>query len=277
ERSVSLHGDRGAGSGVRIVQKVVTDKATGKQKPCLTFTPNNFNEHAQISNIEFEPLSGSDVPCVDVQGGIFTMVESSVSGSRAHSGDLVSISGGMAFLEKNSISGGSVGIRVNQDHPLWDRATLVDNIITENSVEGVHLAGEASMLATGNLINANGIGINYNGRGAATLVGNKILNNGKHGVVLGENGKEVLVRLNQIWSNDGDGIRVENSTGLIEDNDIDGNGGFEVSTIGHLNTVPTIINDVAQNVSSPTYNRKNRRRADQSQWRVGNGPEGRSR
>jgi parallel beta-helix repeat protein len=273
KRSVSLQGDRGAGSGVRIRQVAETNTA-GEQKPCLKFTPQSFNEHAQVSNIDFEPMANAGVPCVDVKDGIFTMIQSSVKGG---GGELVSIEGGTAFLEKNTISGGSTGISITQTHPLWDRATLVDNIVTENYHQGINLSGEASMLVTGNLVNTNGVGISYNGGGAATLVGNKILNNSKHGIELGEDGKEVLIRLNQIWSNDQDGIKVTNSTGLIEDNDIDGNGGFEVSTIGHLNTVPTIINDVAQNVSSPAYNRNSRRSRDQSQWRVGNGPSGSSR
>ena len=86
----------------------------------------------------------------------------------------------------------------------------------------------------------------------------------------------MLVRLNQIWSNGQNGILVKNSSGLIEDNDIDGNGHFEVSTIGHLNNVPTIINDVSQNQASPAYDRKNKHKSDQTLWRVGNGLEGRS-
>ena len=271
ERSVSLQGYQGG--DVIIRQQPVSAEASQRNNACLTFMPNSFNEHAQISNIDFKPLAGSTSPCIDVKGGIFTMVESSVDGRGDHAGALVSISGGMAYLEKNKITGGRVGIDVSQNQPLWDRVSLVDNIVTRNYHQGVNLSGSAKMLATGNLVNDNGgVGINYNGNGPATLVGNKILNNGNHGMVFGADSREVLVRLNQIWSNDGDGINVENATGLIEDNDIDGNAGFEVSTVGHLDNVPTIVNDVRQNVSSPAYNRKNNRKADQTTWRVGNGP-----
>ncbi|MEM9989430.1 MAG: right-handed parallel beta-helix repeat-containing protein [Pseudomonadota bacterium] len=263
-RAVSLQGDRGPGTGVEI-------RPTNANKPCLEFSPVNFNDHAMVSNISFRPgarlaptpLSSYDnlsaavnssadaAPCVDVKGGIFTLVESTVDGEGSHRGDLISIKGGTAMLEKNRVTGGRRGISVNQDHPLWDRAFLIDNIVSNNLVEGVHLDGVASMLATGNLINANGRGLVYNGRGEATLVGNKILNNTSHGVLLDEDARQVLVRLNQIWSNKGDGIKIFSSGGLIEDNDIDGNMGHEISTLGHLDTIPTIINDVSANKSSP--------------------------
>ncbi|WOI52012.1 right-handed parallel beta-helix repeat-containing protein [Parvularcula sp. LCG005] len=263
-RSVSLQGDRGAGAGVEIIP------ASG-EAPCLSFLPTHFNDHAMVSNITFRPgarlskqtasingdinasVNGSmdAKPCVDVTGGIFTMVESTVDGAGAHRGDLVHISGGTATLEKNQFTGGRRGISVSQNHALWDRALLIDNIVSNNLVEGVHLEGVSSMLATGNLINANGRGLVYNGRGAATLVGNKILNNQSHGLLLDQDAHQVLVRLNQIWSNKGDGIKVFSSGGLIEDNDIDGNMGAEISTVGHLDTVPTIINDVAANKRSP--------------------------
>lgn len=265
-RGVTLQGDRGSGAGVEIIP-------TDSSKPCLTFDPVNFNDHVMVSNITFRPgsvLNTDDVidtgaglvnagstarPCVDVRDGVFTMVESTVDGGRAHRGDLVSISGGTALLEKNKITGGRRGISVAQTHALWDRTLLIDNIVSDNFVEGVHLDGVASMLATGNLINANGRGLVYNGRGAATLVGNKILNNTSHGVLLEEDARQVLVRLNQIWSNKGDGIKIFNSGGLIEDNDIDGNMGYEISTVGHLDTVPTIINDVNENNPSPRKRR----------------------
>lgn len=264
ERSVSLQGDRGAG------QNVVVRPVNGEQ-PCLSFKPKHFNDHAMVSNITFRPgstlsgvahatsLSGSlmnvnssaGIPCVDVQGGIFTMIESTVDGDGLHTGDLINVSGGTVLLEKNKITGGMRGIAVHQDHALWDRTLLVDNIVSNNDGRGIHLAGVASMLATGNLVNNNGIGISYNGSGAATLVGNKILNNHSHGVLLDEGGRQILARLNQIWANDGAGIRVVNTGGLIEDNDIDGNAEFEISTSGHLSTVPTVINDVSINKVSP--------------------------
>lgn len=298
KRSVVLQGDRGPGTGVRIMPKDDT-------KPCLSFAPVNFNDHAKVSNIDFEPawrktqpdrarafeagenyveglptnsrFSGtpdfannsftsrpdagqSEAPaCVNVAGGFFTMVDSVVDGGGQHFGNLVSVSGGTALLEKNRLTGGSRGVSIHQNHALWDRALLIDNIVANNIFEGVHLAGEAPMLATGNLINANETGILYNGRGAATVVGNKILNNASHGVKLGSRANQVLVRLNQVWSNKGDGINIVNSSGLIEDNDIDGNTGDEISTIDRHDTIPVIINDVAENRPSPDSRNRDRR------------------
>ncbi|MGV6819518.1 MAG: right-handed parallel beta-helix repeat-containing protein [Parvularcula sp.] len=264
KRSVSLQGDRGAGQNVIV-------RPTDGAKPCLSFQPKHFNDHAMVSNITFRPgstlsenshdagfetglmnvASSGATPCVDVEGGIFTMVESTVDGENLHRGDLINVAGGTVLLEKNKFTGGLRGIAVHQDHALWDRTLLVDNIVSNNESRGIDLDGVASMLATGNLVNNNGIGISYNGSGPATLVGNKILNNHSHGVLLDRDGRQVLARLNQIWSNDGAGIRVVNTGGLIEDNDIDGNADFEISTSGHLDTIPTIINDVAVNKPSP--------------------------
>lgn len=274
-RSVSLQGDRGNGAGVRIVPAYA-------DRPCLSFVPDRFNDHATVSNIEFRAAgdestvqgSGTSSACVDVQGGIFTMVGSTVDGGVAHSRDLVNVQGGTVILEKNVMKGGLRGIHVNLKHEIWDRALLIDNNVSGNTQEGIHLAGEAPMLATGNFINTNGKnGIVYNGAGEATLVGNKILNNGSDGVLLGEQAEEVLVRLNQIWSNKGHGIKVVNSRGLVEDNDIDGNCGMEVYTNDHLGSLPLFDNDRDPNTKSS--NRANRRRGKQdtrTSWRVGNAP-----
>ena len=264
-RAVSIQGDRGPGAGVRIVP---TDGA----KPCLSYEPVNFNDHAMISNVQFYPASGapggqadyaaglvnasSSTPCVKVDGGVFTMKESTVDGAGRHAGTLVDIAGGTALLEKNTITGGLRGVYVAQEHPLWDRTLLIDNVVSGNEREGVHLAGVSSMLATGNLISANGAGLIYNGHGEATVLGNKILDNNSHGVLLDEKARQVLLRLNQIWSNNGDGVKVVSSTGLIEDNDIDGNAGFEINTLEHTGNVPTYFNDVEAN----TKEKRRRRR-----------------
>jgi hypothetical protein len=285
-RSVSLQGDRGPGMGVEI-------RPLDETKPCLSFQPMHFNDHAMVSNVSFRPawkrtmgvedvsfqhdplnvgsdLVGDDVPCIDVEGGVFSLIQATVDGEGAHRGDLISIKGGTALLEKNKVSGGHRGIAVNQTHALWDRTMLIDNIVANNLIEGVHLDGVASMLATGNLINSNGRGLVYSGNGAATLVGNKILNNDSHGVLLDQDARQVLVRLNQIWSNKGDGIKVFNSGGLIEDNDIDGNKGYEISTIGHLDNLPIIINDVAANKSSPRNKRwANKPSGRREGWAIG--------
>jgi parallel beta-helix repeat protein len=183
-------------------------------------------------------------------------MESTVDGGGRHDGTLVSVTGGTAMLEKNTITGGRRGITVAQDHPLWDRALLIDNVVSSNQREGIHLAGVSSTLATGNLINANGAGLVYNGHGDATLVGNKILDNGGNGILLDREGQQVLVRLNQIWSNQGDGVKVLSSAGLIEDNDIDGNAGYEINTLEHVGNIPRYYNDVEAN----TKGKKRKRR-----------------
>ncbi|ADM10051.1 surface layer protein B [Parvularcula bermudensis HTCC2503] len=296
-RSVRIEGQGSGPSRPRILPVKRTKAATGENGlvdgSCVRFDPELPSEHVQIENVSFEPawmqtdrslialyqdrFGGSVVmasegltePCVDVRRGIFSMVGAAVDGAGHHNGELVKLAGGMALLEKNRVSGGRMGIAVSQTQPAWDRAVLIDNIVSNNYHQGVSLDGSASMLATGNLINTNGVGLSYSGSGPATLVGNKILDNASHGVLLEENAREVLVRLNQIWSNRGDGIKVINSGGLIEDNDIDGNSGVEVSTLGHLNSVPTIINDVQANTASPApVNR--RQRNGIIDWQVGN-------
>ena len=270
DKAVAIQGDRGPGAGVRIVPQ-------NASLPCLSYQPENPQDHAMISNVQFYPggaartVAGSSglggamngalntngaTPCIEARGGVFTLMESTVDGGGRHAGTLVNIVGGTALLEKNTITGGRRGIFVNQDHPLWDRALLIDNVVQGNAREGVHLTGVSSMLATGNLINENGAGLIYNGHGDATVVGNKILGNASHGVLLDREASQVLLRLNQIWSNDGDGVKVMASTGLIEDNDIDGNAGYEINTLEHTGNVPQYYNDVDAN----TRSKKKRRR-----------------
>ena len=266
KQAVAIQGDRGPGAGVRIVP-------ADAGKPCLSYRPENPQDHAMISNVQFYPSGTSGMAsapglaagavntsgasaCVEARGGVFTLMESTVDGGGRHTGTLVNIVGGTALLEKNTITGGHRGVFVNQDHPLWDRALLIDNVVQGNAREGVHLTGVSSMLATGNLINENGAGLIYNGHGDATVVGNKILGNASHGVLLDREASQVLLRLNQIWSNDGDGVKVMASTGLIEDNDIDGNAGYEINTLEHTGNVPQYYNDVEANKRS----KKRRRR-----------------
>lgn len=263
-RAVAIQGDRGPGAGVRIIP-------ADTSRPCLSYKPTNPQDHAMISNVQFFPSGGmvgdnglraaagqvngalnasGAAPCIEARGGVFTLMESTVDGAGRHAGTLVNIMGGTALLEKNTITGGRRGVFVNQDHPLWDRALLIDNVVSDNAREGVHLTGVSSMLATGNLINDNGAGLIYNGHGDATVVGNKILGNASHGILLDREAQQVLLRLNQIWSNDGDGVKIMASTGLIEDNDIDGNAGYEINTLEHTGNVPQYYNDVAANKRS---------------------------
>ncbi|NHK28921.1 right-handed parallel beta-helix repeat-containing protein [Parvularcula flava] len=258
-KSVSLQGDRGPGGQVRVMP-------TDSSKPCLTYSPEGSNDHALVSNMQFDfsdavfatPGSaankavragfGSASPCVAIKSGVFTMKETTVDGGNIHFGTMVEITGGTAFLERNEIRGGEQGVLINQKHPLWDRTLLVDNVITGNTGIGLHMQGASTMLVTGNMINANGKGITYNGEGGATMVGNKILNNAGDGVTLGEQAKQVLIRLNQIWANDGDGLKIYQSNGLVEDNDIKGNVGLQISSIGNGNK-PKIYNDVEREIS----------------------------
>ncbi|MGV6800782.1 MAG: right-handed parallel beta-helix repeat-containing protein [bacterium] len=270
-KPVSIQGDRGPGSRVRIYPQ-------DGSRPCLNYQPHADSDHALLSNVEFRTsqmtyetagygsaaeakfsnISDQDTPCIAIKSGVFTMKETTVDGNNTHNGALVAITGGTAFLEKNKITGGTDGILVNQSHPLWDRTLLVDNIVTHNKFNGLHLTGVSNMLATGNMINENGQGINYNGEGSTTLVGNKILNNRGNGVFLGNDAKQILIRLNQIWSNSGDGVKIIRSNGLIEDNDIDGNGGMEINTMELRGNEPKIINDVGVNAKS--YSKKSSRR-----------------
>ena len=271
-KPVNIQGDRGPGGRVRIIP-------TDASKPCLTYDPYTQSDHTLISNLEFQtqrkpeilPYASTDTEiskvdnfdgdapaCILIKSGVFTMKETTVDGGRTHAGVMVEISGGTTFMEKNTIKGGSDGILVNQTHPLWDRALLVDNVITDNRFNGLHLIGVSSMLVTGNMVNRNGLGIKYNGEGAATLVGNKILNNRGDGLLLDRRAKQVLVRLNQIWSNEGDGVKIFQANGLIEDNDIDGNGGLEINTLELSGNEPKIFNDVGVNARSYKKSKKRR-------------------
>ena len=272
-KAVNIQGDRGPGGRVRIMP-------TDGSKPCLSYDPVTQSAHTLVSNVEFSTtqmsqssrfsytnadelssaealntskltnISSVDTPCIAIKSGVFTMKETTVDGANSHTGPMVEITGGTSFLEKNEIRGGRKGVLVNQTHPLWDRAMLVDNAITDNTFDGLHLVGVSSMLVTGNVINKNGQGIRYDGEGQATLVGNKILNNNGDGVILDRKAKQVLLRLNQIWANDGDGVKIFRSNGLIEDNDIDGNRGVEINTLELIGNEPKIINDVPVNAKS---------------------------
>ncbi len=182
-----------------------------------------------------------------------------------YNGVMVDIQGGTAFLEKNTIRGGMEGIRVAQQHPLWDRTTLVDNKITENNSLGIHLTSASGVQATGNLIELNGIGIKYNGEGDATIVGNKILNNFNDGILLDKGAKEVMLSLNKIARNYGNGVKIIRANGYIRDDNIfedNGWGGayfYDVNTMdAGYNNVPKIGNGIAVNAKNALQESRNR-------------------
>ena len=286
-KPVSLQGDRGPGMRVRILPQDST-------KPCLSYEPTNETSHALVSNITFDTRdmstgrvftpaqselapgslgnddsfnktanmakadAGSNVACISITGGVFTMKDSTVDGNRHHTGPLVQISSGSVTLQKNTITDGQgIGVLVSQKHSLWDRAFLVDNNITNNLDSGIELMSDSTMLATGNLVHRNYTGIKYNGQGDATIIGNKVLNNRGNGIMLDRRAKQVIMRLNQIWENKQNGIKIYASGGLIESNDIRAPVGFfeiDQRDAGLLNL--KIENDVGVNRGTKTAKKK---------------------
>ncbi|GEM_PF-1346917 len=272
-KAVTIQGDRGPGASVRII-------ATRADKPCLNFEPFSDDSRALISNVEFRTAPSAtqrpstydglfnneqdnsydriansnaqgSAACIAIKSGIFTMKESTIDGGRVHNGSLIEITGGTAQLERNTITGGLDGVLVAQRSPLWDRTSLIDNNITENLYTGVHMTGVASVTASGNFIAGNGQGIVYNGEGDATIVANKILNNRGTGVLLGRDAKQILLRLNEIFENDGDGVKIYTANGLIENNDIRVKAGYsEIDISDQTGNLPKIINDVAPTAKS---------------------------
>ncbi len=268
-KSVTIQGDRGPGASVRIIAETAN-------KPCLNYEPFSEDSHTLVSNVEFRTAptamgrgsgnygadddtfgriannsSGASVSCIAIKSGVFTMKESTVDGGLVHNGPLVEITGGTASLERNTIKGGLDGVLIAQRQPLWDRASLLDNNITNNLYTGIHMTGVASVTAAGNFIAENGQGVVYNGEGDATIVANKILNNRGTGVLLGRDAKQVLLRLNEIFENDGDGIKIYSSNGLIENNDIRVKAGYsEIDISEQSGNLPKIINDVPPTAKS---------------------------
>lgn len=235
-KSVFIQGDRGPGDGVSITAP--------KDEPCLSFAPKEgSNASAFVANVDFTApsLKQSSAPCVAVNGGSFTLKESTVLGSTL--APAVQIEGGNIRLEKNTISGGKQGVVVAQSHALSD-SYIVNNRISGNDV-GIDIAKEtrADVYVTDNEIFDNlKIGVSAAGVGSANLTGNKIRQNGV-GVFLAYRTKLSYVRHNEIVQNRGDGIAIPaGNNGIIEDNTIVGNEGMGVACVIDQGPEPKIDN-----------------------------------
>lgn len=237
-KSVFLQGDRGPGSGVEIRAPL--------NAPCLSFTPKEGTAHAVVANISLQSMvNTAGEACVQVASGVFTMKESDVLGASA--APAVRISGGTVMLEKNRISAGSEGVRLEQNHTL-SQTFIIDNKIGGNKV-GVDIASgsRADVVVSGNEIFDNlETGIKSSGYGGASLIGNKIRNNKGSGIYLERFSKLALVRYNEIVKNAGDGVAVPfGANGIIEDNDIVGNDGLGIYVREGLE--PKITNNFIEN------------------------------
>ena len=240
-KSVNLQGDRGPGPGVEIISRV--------GESCISYEPKETAAHAVVANVKFRAVrnakvaalagaSDSTAPsaCVEVAKGIFTLKESDVSGGcplapgredRALlpgcSHSAVKIKAGIAILEKNRIYNGANGVLFDQKRT-FSQSMLVDNKIWNNTT-GVYLAGIADVFVAGNEIYQNlAAGLESDGIGGATLIGNKINNNSGNGIILHEKARDNLLRYNRILQNGGYGIYVPvDAPGVIENNELFGN------------------------------------------------------
>ncbi|MEM8937460.1 MAG: right-handed parallel beta-helix repeat-containing protein [Pseudomonadota bacterium] len=219
-KTVYIRGDRGPGRGVNINAPM--------NSPCLTFAPKDPTDHAVVANVRFSAKINSPHSCVDVEQGVFTLKESDVFGSGVR--PAVNIAGGMVMLDKNRISAGSEGVRVEQAHSL-SQTVITDNKILQNKI-GVDVASgsNSDVLISGNEIFDNlDSGIKSSGYGSTKMIGNKINNNKGSGVILDKHAKLTLVRYNEIVSNTGDGVAIPfGVNGVIEDNEIVGNEGLSI-------------------------------------------------
>ncbi len=320
-KAVTLQGDRGPGMRVRIAPQ-------NGSKPCMTFSPQKESAHLMVSNIEFTTVemshsvttgkpgaSNSDdlrkmanasaygsQPCVLVEGGVFTMKESTVTGlvdqynanyagaslyeyarndiaesyysrdwdndqARYYKGAMVEVTGGIATLEKNIIRGGLEGVRVSQKSSYRDSTFLVDNIISENSLHGVYLTGMSGVQAAANYIDGNGIGIAYNGEGEATVVGNKIQHSLTDGMYLGEKARQITMSENFIASNRGNGIKIIRANGFIRDDNTFENNGWGGPDFYDVNTLDAGYNNVPKIDNSIAVNVKTDWRREQRDTR----------
>ncbi|MEM8988198.1 MAG: right-handed parallel beta-helix repeat-containing protein [Pseudomonadota bacterium] len=253
-KSVYIQGDRGPGSGVEILAEL--------DQPCLMFEPEKKRSgaHAVVANVRLISRVGSGAPaCVDVREGVFTMKESNVRGSKpdevlsrkvdgldTDGKPAIRVSGGVALLEKNHITKGSVGVMIKQNHTL-SQSMIVDNKIDNNTV-GIDLSGRADVIVAGNDIFDNlETGIISDGLGGATVIGNKIRNNSGNGIILHKNAKISLLRYNRIVQNGQNGVFIPlGAPGVIEGNEIVGNGGRAIF-FTETGIRPKVINNVFQN------------------------------
>ena len=251
DKSVFIQGDRGPGSGVEINAPM--------NAPCVKFEPKQGTAHAVIANVSlFSKLNSRAAACVDVGSGVFTLKESNVLGSTV--APAIRIAGGTVMLQKNKISSGSEGVFVEQAHTL-SQSFIIDNQIGGNKV-GVDIASgsRADVVVAGNEIFDNlDSGLKASGFGGATVIGNKIRNNKGAGIILDKYSKLSLVRYNEIVKNSGDGVAIPfGANGVIEDNDIVGNGGLSIFVREGLE--PKITNNFIDNNAGDSKKKKKKRR-----------------
>lgn len=251
DKSVFIQGDRGPGSGVEVNAPM--------NAPCVKFEPKQGTAHAVVANVSlYSKLNSRAAACVDVGSGVFTLKESDVLGSTV--APAVRIAGGTVMLQKNKISSGSEGVFLEQAHTL-SQSFIIDNKIAQNKV-GVDIASgsRADVVVAGNEIFDNlDSGLKASGFGGATVIGNKISNNKGAGVILDKYSKLSLVRYNEIIKNEGDGVAIPfGANGVIEDNDIVGNGGLSIFVREGLE--PKITNNFIDNNAGDPKKKRRRRR-----------------
>ena len=251
DKSVTIQGDRGPGSGVEINAPI--------NKPCLEFSPEKGTAHAAVANVNFfAKINSSADACVNIKQGVFTMTESDIFGATAM--PTVKITGGTVTLKKNRISAGSQGVFVAQAHSLMN-TSIIDNKISNNGI-GVDIAAgsRADVVVAGNeIFNNLSNGVSSDGFGEASLIGNKIRNNKGTGIHLNRFSKLSLVRYNEIVQNNGDGVGIPfGVNGIIEDNQIVGNAGLSIFIREGLE--PKITNNYIDNNDGDNNGKKKKKR-----------------
>lgn len=169
-------------------------------------------------------------PCVDVQGGVFSLMRSTVVAT--YHQPAISLAGGFSRIEENDITGGQVGVEIMYV-PNGD-VFLSANEIYEN-IDGVRIVGPTRPKILDNVIRNNiEHGLVITG-GSGQLVGNLFFRNGGHGVYIQSTAPSdpLFFRANDIYENGENGIRLKPAAaGVIGSNRIYNNQGAGIRGYG---------------------------------------------
>jgi parallel beta-helix repeat protein len=163
-----------------------------------------------------------------------TIQQNTISNNKSVGIELFEASNGT--ITKNTISDNEVaGIGLHQT----SKGTITENTIARNREEGIWVGDSATAQITNNQITASkptlgassccGFGINLRQNAQATIQGNTISQNVKHGILLQES-SQATVRQNTITNNGSRGVELDsNSNATIDSNTITGNIGQGIS------------------------------------------------
>lgn len=189
---------------------------------CLYVEPDLIGA-VSVSGMSFKvtALYGS-VPCIVVDGGVFTLRDSHVTARDNIPGVL--LRAGLAHVENSLIEGGRFGVLVEARSAGAGDFYVIDNELTGN-MTGLRVQGPGRVNAFGNKIVSNASDGIVLFRGGGTFIANEIAENGANGVVLNEGVLSPRFVSNRIASNTLAGIYVPlGAQGEIVRNEISGNG-----------------------------------------------------